>query len=155
WLSAYQDERVDEFEPFQRADVVHDRSHRSAIMWVERFGVPATASDQVHFLLWILARLHEVLPIAWARFESVDDAVKAQAEGSEDVEPFVLAGNPFADRFRRLGEEAAMTWAVSQTSWSRREIAGMLVEVALEHDPDNPATAEIAERLLRRALSFD
>ena len=71
WLSAYQDERADEFEPFQRADVVHDRRHRSALMWVERFGVPATASDQVHFLLWILARLHDVLPIAWARWYSM------------------------------------------------------------------------------------
>src|SRR5690606_21959537 len=71
------------------------------------------------------------------------------------VESFVLAGNPFADRFQRQGEEAAMQWAVAQTTWSRREIAGMLVEVALEHDPDNPTTAETAERLLRRAQSFD
>ena len=31
----------------------------------------------------------------------------------------------------------------------------MLIEVALDHDPDDPATAAIAERLLRRALSFD
>lgn len=155
WLSVYQDERAEEFEPFSRADVIHDRTHRSALMWVERFAVPATASDQVHFLLWIIARLHEVLPIAWARFESVDDAVKAQAQGGEGTEPFVLAGNPFSERFQRQGEEAALQWAVAQSAWSRREIAGMLVEVALEHDPDNPATAAIAERLLRRALSFD
>jgi hypothetical protein len=155
WLSAYQDERADEFEPFQRADVIHDRKHRSALMWVERFAVPATASDQVHFLLWILARMHEVLPIAWARFDSVDESVRSQAEGGDGVDPFVLAGNPFVDRFRRQGEEAAMTWAVSQTAWSRREIAGMLVEVALEHDPDDPVASQVAERLLRRALSFD
>jgi tetratricopeptide (TPR) repeat protein len=155
WLSVYQDERSEEFEPFQRADVIHDRRHRSALMWVERFAVPATASDQVHFLLWVVARLHEVLPIAWARFDSVDDAVKSQARGGEGIEPFVLAGNPFADRFQRQGEEAALQWAVAQSAWSRREIAGMLVEVALEHDPDNPTTASIAERLLRRAHSFD
>ncbi len=155
WLSVYQDERADDFEPFQRADVIHDRKHRSALMWVERFSVPATASDQVHFLLWILARLHDVIPLAWARFDAVDEAVKSHAEGGEGVEPFVLAGNPFADRFRRQGEEAAMAWAVGQTAWSKRELAGMLVEVALEHDPDDPATAEVAERLLRRALSFD
>jgi tetratricopeptide (TPR) repeat protein len=155
WLSVYQDERSEEFEPFQRADVIHDRRHRSALMWVERFAVPATASDQVHFLLWIIARLHEVLPIAWARFDAVDEAVKAQARGGDGAEPFVLAGNPFADRFQRQGEEAALQWAVGQTAWSRREIAGMLVEVALEHDPDNPATALTAERLLRRAQSFD
>jgi tetratricopeptide (TPR) repeat protein len=159
WLSIFQDERVEEiaggseFEPFQRADVIHDRRHRSALMWVERFSVPATASDQVHFLLWIVARMHEILPIAWARFDAVDDAVKTNATDAD--EPFVLAGNPFAERFKRQGEEASMTWAVSQAMWSRRELAGMLVEVALEHDPDNTETAATAERLLRRAMSFE
>ena len=159
WLSVYQDERVDEFEPFQRADVVHDRKHRSALMWVERFTVPATASDQVHFLLWIVARIHDILPLTWARFDSVDDAVKSRATGGAaggaTDEPFILAGNPLADRFRRHGEEAALAWAVGQSVWSRRELAGMLIEVALEHDPDDPATAVVAERLLRRALAFD
>ncbi len=157
WLSAYQDERADEFEPFQRADVVHDRRHRSALMWVERFQVPATASDQVHFLLWIVARLHEIVPITWARFDGVDDAVKSNAAGDSgrSEPPFILAGNPFADRFKRHGEEAALSWAVGQSMWSRRELAGMLVELALEHDPDDPGTAATAERLLRRAQSFD
>lgn len=155
WLSVYQDERSEEFEPFQRADVVHDRTHRSALMWVERFAVPATASDQVHFLLWIAARIHDVVPIAWARFDAVDEAVKSRAVVDDDSEPFILAGNPFAERFRRHGEEAALAWAVGQSAWSRRELAGMLIEVALEHDPDEPATAEVAERLLRRALAFD
>ncbi len=155
WLSVYQDERAEEFEPFQRADVIHDRKHRSALRWVERFAVPATASDQVHFLLWIIARLNDILPIAWARFDTVDDAVKAAAQGDDDADPFVLAGNPFQERFRRQGEESALQWAVGQSLWSRRELAAMLVEVALEHDPDDPNTAAVAERLLRRALSFD
>lgn len=156
WLSVYQDERTDDFEPFQRADVVHDRVHRSALMWVERFAVPATASDQVHFLLWIVARIHDILPLTWARFDSVDDAVKTRAAGGAiGDEPFILAGNPLADRFRRQGEEAALAWAVAQSIWSRRELAGMLVEVALAHDPDAGDTAQVAERLLRRALAFD
>ena len=158
WLSVYQDERADDFEAFQRADVVHDRRHRSALMWVEKFAVPATAPDQVHFLLWIIARVNEIIPVTWARFEPVDDAVKSRALTDEDDETqdaFVLAGNPFADRFRRSGEDAAMQWAVGQSAWSRRELAGMLVEVALEHDPDERSTADVAERLLRRALSFD
>ena len=153
WLSVYQDERADEFEPFQRADVIHDRRHRSALMWVENFEVPATASDQVHFLLWIAARLDEVVPVAWARFDTIDDSMKAHANADDGA--FVLAGNPFADRFRRAGEEAALAWAVGQSAWSRRELAGMLVEVALEHDPDDPAAALVAERLLRRAQAFD
>jgi len=163
WLSAYQDERTEEFEPFQRADVVHDRLHRSALMWVERFAVPASAADQVHFLLWIVARINDILPISWARFDPVDDAVKSRAqvdlddEASDEVDepPFVLAGNPFADRFERQGEGAAMAWAVGQSAWSKRELAGMLVEVALEHDPDEPEPAATAERLLLRALAFD
>jgi tetratricopeptide (TPR) repeat protein len=168
WLSVYQDERVDEFEPFQRADVVHDRTHRTALMWVERFAVPATAADQVHFLLWIIARIHDVLPVTWARFDGVDDAVKSRAlgraepgggdgagDGGRTDEPFILAGNPYADRFRRQGEEAALAWAVSQSVWSRRELAGMLIEVALAHNPDEVGTAVVAERLLRRALVFD
>jgi tetratricopeptide (TPR) repeat protein len=158
WLSVYQDERVDEFEPFQRADIIHDRKHRSALMWVERFTVPATASDQVHFLLWIVARINDILPVIWARFDNVDDAVRSRAIGggaSGNDEPFILAGNPLADRFHRHHEEAALAWAVQQSVWSRRELAGMMIEVALEHDPDDPATALVAERLLRRALAFD
>jgi len=115
--------------------------------------VPATASDQVHFLLWIAARLDEVVPVAWARFDTIDDSMKAHANADDGA--FVLAGNPFADRFRRAGEEAALAWAVGQSAWSRRELAGMLVEVALEHDPDDPAAALVAERLLRRAQAFD
>jgi tetratricopeptide (TPR) repeat protein len=155
WLSAYQDERADEFEPFQRADVVHDRKHRSALMWAERLAVPATATDQVHFLLWIVARINDIVPLAWARFDAVDDAVKSRAITDDGTAPFILAGNPFGERFRRHGEEAALAWAVGQSAWSRRELAGMLIEVALEHDPDETETAVVAERLLRRALSFD
>ena len=157
WLSVYQDERTEEFEPFARADVVHDRRHRSALLWVERFAVPATAADQVHFLLWIVARLHEILPIAWARFVEVDDTVKDLATDNEKLHrpAFVLAGNPLADRFRRHGEEAALAWAVSQTAWSRRELSGMLVELAVDHDLEEPKGAAIGERLLRRAIAWE
>ena len=155
WLSIYQDERVEELEPFQRADVVHDRVHRSALMWVEKLSVPATATEQVGFLMWVAARIHEIVPLAWARFDNVDEAVKSRATGEGVEDALILAGNPFADRFRRHGEEAALAWAVGQSAWSRRELAGMLVEVALQHDPDAARTAVVAERLLRRALAFD
>lgn len=154
WLSVYQDERTDDFEPFHRADVIHDRRHRAALMWVEKFSVPVTAADQVHFLLWITAQLHTVLPIEWARFDSLDDVVRAHAD-VEDGEPFVLAGNPFADQFHHQGEQAALAWANAQREWSQRELAGMLVEVALEHDPDDPAAAATAERLLQRAQALE
>lgn len=154
WLSVYQDERNDDFEPFQRADVIHDRKHHAALMWVEKFSVPVTVADQVHFLLWIATRLHTVLPIAWARFDSLDDVVRAHADVDEG-EPFVLAGNPFADLFHHQGEPAALAWGQAQQEWSARELAGMMVEVALEHDPDDGDAATTAERLLRRAQALE
>lgn len=154
WLSAYQDERSETFEPFRRADVVHDRTHRSALLWVERLRVPATAADQVHFLMWIVARLAEITPIMWARFDTADEADKAKAS-ADDNKPFVLAGNPFEDRLQRQGQEAALAWAVSQSVWTKRELAGMLIEVALSRDPNEAVGAALAEMLLRRALQWD
>ncbi|MGE0868607.1 MAG: hypothetical protein AB7P03_08595 [Kofleriaceae bacterium] len=151
WLSVYQDERTEDFEPFQRADVVHDRRHRSALMRVDGLAVPATPSDQVHFLLWIVSQIHDILPLAWARFAAVADSVKTHTSPNSEIEPFVLAGNPLAERFRRMGEEAALAWAASQSGWSKRELAEMLIEVALHE----PVSAEVAERLLRRAQSYD
>lgn len=154
WLSAYQDERFESFEPFARADVAHDRVHRSALLWVERFTVPATPSDQVSFLLWIIHRLHEVVPVAWARFDIHDEASKIRRDRNGEIE-LILAGNPLAERATRYGEREALAWAVSQSGWSRAEVAAMLVELALEHDPEAAESAASAERLLRRALSFD
>lgn len=154
WLSAYQDERVESFEPFARADVAHDRPHRSALLWVERFMVPATPADQVHFLLWIIHRLHEVVPVAWSRFDIDDESVRVRRDDAGEIE-LILAGNPLAERARRYGEDEALSWAVAQSGWSKPELAAMLVELALDHDPEVAESAAHAERLLRRALSFD
>jgi len=155
WLSVYHDERAEDFEPFAHADAVHDRVHRSALLWVDRFTVPATPSDQVGFLLWIAARLHEIVPIAWSRFDQVELGSRYRSLDGEDGPTFVLAGNPLAERFRLLGEPAAMSWAVAQSLWDRREIAAMLIELAITHDPDDPEQAAIAERLLLRASDLD
>lgn len=154
WLSAYQDERVETFEAFARADVAHDRPHRSALLWVERFMVPATPADQVHFLLWIIHRLHEVVPVAWSRFDIDEESVKVRRDDGGEIE-LILAGNPLAERARRYGEDEALSWAVAQSGWSKPELAAMLVELALDHDPEVAESAAHAERLLRRALSFD
>ncbi len=179
WLSVYEDERVEGFEPFHRADVIHDRRHRSAMMRVEQFAVPATPPDQVHFLLWIIARINDVIPLVWSRFRTGSDEASDSDDSGETTggpeglarahhvlpsswpsdddsgdDPgslVILAGNPLAERFRRLGEEAAIAWAVGQSVWSRRELAEMLIEIALE---DGNA-ASVAESLLRRAVEFD
>lgn len=154
WLSAYQDERIEAFEPFSRADVAHDRAHRSALLWVERFMVPATSADQVHFLLWIIHRLHEVVPVAWARFDFQDESTKIRRDDDGEIE-LILAGNPFAERMSRYGEDEALSWAVAQSGWSRIELAAMLIEVALDYEQDDPQEVVNMERLLRRALAFD
>lgn len=154
WLSAYQDERVEAFEPFARADVAHDRPHRSALLWVERFMVPATAADQVHFLLWIIHRLHEVVPVAWSRFDLGTESSRIRRDAEGDIE-LILAGNPLGERVRRYGEDEALSWAVAQSGWSKPELAAMLVEVASEYTTGDARSAAHAERLLRRALAFD
>jgi hypothetical protein len=155
WLSVYHDERAEDFEPFAHADVVHDRPHRSALLWIDRFTVPATPGDQIGFMLWIAGRMHEIIPIAWARFDQSDLPSRYRSLDGDDSPPFVLAGNPLAERFRLLGEAAAMSWAVAQSLWDRREIAGMLIELAITNDPDDPEQAAVAERLLLRASDLD
>lgn len=154
WLSAYQDERVEAFDPFARADVAHDRPHRSALLWVERFMVPATSADQVHFLLWIIHRLHEVVPVAWSRFDLGGESSKVRRDEAGEIE-LILAGNPLAERVRRYSEDEALSWAVAQSGWSKPELAAMLVEVASEYILVDATASAHAERLLRRALSFD
>jgi hypothetical protein len=155
WLSVYHDERAEEFEPFAHADVVHDRAHRSALLWIDRFTVPATPGDQIGFMLWIAARMHEIVPIAWARFDQSDLANRYRSLDGDDGVPFVLAGNPLAERYRLLGEQAAIAWSVAQSMWDRREVAGMLIELAITNDPDDPEQAAVAERLLLRAADLD
>ena len=153
WLSVYQDERVEDFEPFGEADVLHDRVRRSALLWVDRFTVPATPADQVHFLMWIVAQLSEIIPIAWARFDQDDLAAKFQAD--ETSTQVVLAGNPLAERYRSMGESAAIAWASAQSLWDAREIAAMIIEIALQQDPSDDNEAAVAERLLLRATELD
>ena len=113
WLSVYQDERADEFEPFQRADVVHDRT-------------PSLRADVGRALRGAGDRGRPgALPVVdrgAARRDPADrvGAVRhrrRRGQGARDrrrwrADPFVLAGNPFADRFRRQGEDAALAWAV-------------------------------------------
>ena len=134
WLSVYQDERAPSAMPFREADVMHDREHRSALLWVDHIDVPVTPADQVHFLIWLVATLGEIVPIVWSRFDHAD--LSAKSAWDSDGLRVVLAGNPMIEHTRRSGEEAALAWADSQALWSPREIAAMLIELALTYDPD-------------------
>ena len=65
------------------ADVMHDRDHRSALLWVDHVDVPVTPADQVHFLIWVIDQLAEIVIEADERVpglprvgtERVDDVV--------------------------------------------------------------------------------
>lgn len=152
WLSVFQDERAADFQVFENAHVVHDRTHRSAMLWVDRFQIPVDVGELSGFLLWIVARLNEVIPLVWVRFDPTPAGERYPIEPDDS---FVLAGNPLAERYTRSGEEVALNWAESQTLWSKRELGAMLVELALERDPDDPDGADEAERLLEKARQWD
>jgi tetratricopeptide (TPR) repeat protein len=132
---------------------MHDREHRSALLWVDHIDVPVTPADQIHFLIWLVATLSEIVPIVWSRFDHAD--LSAKSAWDSDGLRVVLAGNPLADHVRRSGEEAARAWAESQGLWSPRELAAMWIEIALTHDPDEVGPAAIAERFLTRAAELD
>ena len=68
WLAPY-DGR------YRNASVTYDRRHHAAHLWVDRFAVPCSAEEQARHLLWIVSRIHQVLPGIHARFASCDDGL--------------------------------------------------------------------------------
>ncbi len=165
WLAPYFDlvadnehehgEDCDHYMPFRHADVEWDEERRACALWVDRFGTPATADEAVHHLLWVVARLNEVLPVAHARFRGAEPAWKYRSITGDDSPSFVLAGNPFAARHAAEGEAAALAWAESQDLWGRRELAAMITEVVEEIDPEDGDQRTTALRLCDRALALD
>jgi thioredoxin 1 len=141
--------------PWRHTAHTWDAAHRAGLFWVDRFAAPASADELVHHLLWVVARLNEIVPIAYARFDSATMQMKYAGMQENPPPPFVLAGNPLLMRFEAEGESAAMTWAESQRLWDRTEVAAMFVEVGKTHDPDEPGPAEIALRLFDRAIALD
>ena len=134
------------------------RSPRTAraLMWVERFAVPATAARSGPLpAVDRRAAARDPADRVGALRRASTTRVKARASG-DDGDPFVLAGNPFADRFRAPGRRGrarvggrrrARGAGASSPACSSRSRSSTI--------PTIRRRAPIAERLLRRALSFD
>ncbi len=116
----------------RNAAVTVDRRHHAAHFWVDRFAVPCPVPQQVQHLLWILAKLDQVVPIVHARFAGATTAQKYAELVDEPGEPFVLGGNPLLAVYAEAGEQAVDRWIAAQTEWSPEEVAQMLRELAIE-----------------------
>ncbi len=116
----------------RNAAVTIDSKHHAAHLWVDRFAVPCSAAEQVHHLLWIVTKLHEIIPVIHARFAGATMAQKYGGLMGDTSEPFVLGGNPLIAVHARGGEQGVDAWIDGQTDWSREEVAQMLRELAIE-----------------------
>jgi hypothetical protein len=116
----------------RNAAVTYDRIHHAAHLWVDRFAVPTPAAEQVHHLLWIVARIDEVIPVVHARFAEATMAQKYAGLMGDTREPFVLGGNPLLQLHTEGGEQAVDRWIAEQQEWSPEEVAQMLRELAIE-----------------------
>lgn len=152
WIQAYVDRRVEE-QTFRNSGVAFDPVARAAILWVDEFSPPATIAQMVHHTLWIAAAIHEIVPIAHARFAGASMEQKyGEAMGLEGP-PSVLAGNPL--RALLDDEAATATWLAEQTVWSDRELATMFVEAGTDLDPDDPDAGARAVARFDRAAALD
>jgi hypothetical protein len=117
---------------FRNAAVTLDPIHHAARLWVDRFATPTPSAEQVHHLLWIVAQLHAVVPVAHARFEGATMAEKYAGLVGDTRDPFVLAGNPLVAEYARGGDAAVDAWIAVESAWSREEVAHMLRELAID-----------------------
>ena len=133
WLAPYGDR-------YRNTAVTIDPTHHSAHLWVDRFAVPCKPEELVHHLLWIVAKLDEVMPVLHARFAPASIAQKYGGTETEEA-PFVLGGNPLLALYKTGGDAAVDAWISSQSDWSAEELAMMLRELAVEivsADNDDP-----------------
>jgi hypothetical protein len=117
---------------FRNGAVTFDRAHNSAHFWVDRFAAPTSPAEQVHHLLWVIARLDEVVPVVHARFAEASMTQKFGGLVGMTREPFVLGGNPLLGVYIDDGDAAVDSWIARQTQWSDDEVAAMLRELAIE-----------------------
>ena len=96
WLAPYASR-------FRNSGVTHDDERHAAHLWVDRFEAETGNDEQVHHLMWVLAQLDAVLPIAHARFAGATMAQKYSGMMDDAPEPFVLGGNPLVAAYREVG----------------------------------------------------
>jgi hypothetical protein len=150
------DEDADDLEdlvPYRNTGLEYHARRHTATLWVDRFQ-PDDPDILVHHLLWIAARIHDVLPVIHARFRGVEMAVKFRGLTGDMTDHVVLAGNPLRDVYQRDGEAAAMAWSRQPTEWAPEEVAAMLAELVTDHAPDEPDQAAVAIRLAERAIEL-
>lgn len=117
---------------YRNAAVTIDQRHHAAHLWVDRFAVLSSNEQQVHHLLWIASKLHEVTPIVHARFGGATMAQKYGGLLGDTSEDFVLGGNPLLAVHAAGGEAGVDAWLARQMDWSSEEVAQMLRELAIE-----------------------
>lgn len=117
---------------YRNSSVTIDREHHAAHFWVDRFEAPCDTETLVHHLLWIVAKLDEVVPVVHARIAQATLTQKYGELMGEEEEPFVLGGNPLLSAYALGGEAAVDDWIAKQSAWSTEEVAQMLREVAVE-----------------------
>lgn len=117
---------------FRNGAVTFDRAHDAAHFWVDQLEAQLTPAEQVHHLMWVVARLDEVLPIVHARFAEASMTQKFSGLVGTGGQPFVLGGNPLLHAYVDDGDAAVDAWIARQTDWSDDEVAAMLRELAIE-----------------------
>jgi len=148
------DDDLMDLVPYRNTGLEYHARRHTATLWVDRFQ-PDDPDILVHHLLWIAARIHDVLPVIHARFRGVDMAVKFRGLTGDTTDQVVLAGNPLRDVYEREGEAAAMAWSRQPTEWAPEEVAAMLAELVTDHAPDEPEPAAVAIRLAERAIELN
>ena len=116
----------------RHAGVTYDPAHHAVHLWVERLDAPCTAEELVGHLLWIAARLDEIVPVVHARLAAPSAEQKYGGLVPGAAAPFVLGGNPVRAIHARGGEDAVDAWLEQQGEWSADELARMLRELAIE-----------------------
>jgi hypothetical protein len=117
---------------FRNGAVTVDRAHNAAHFWVDQLEAPVTPAEQVHHLMWVIARLDEVLRVVHARFAEASMTQKFTGLVGTGETPFVLGGNPLLHAYIDDGDAAVDAWLARQTDWSDDEVAAMLRELAIE-----------------------
>jgi hypothetical protein len=125
---------------FRNTAVTFDRAHNAAHFWVDRFAIPTKATQQVHHLLWVIAKLDEVIPVVHARFAEASMSQKYGGLTGETSEAFVLGGNPLLANGRAARRPAPARWCTPSGGSPAATTGGIARPIACGSG-SKPATA--------------